>query len=242
VPLPLVYVSTGIDGISPADAERLIIVETSSDDLSLSVTLELAEAFSDAEGPKLLEWDFGAIMRMRFDPDAANYLFSAEPVPFHWDGPFHVEPRYLLFFCDEASGEGGETTFVDTQAILRDLDPVQVDAWRGVDDTYTTEKKAHYGGTFSTKLVRPHPFTGRDVLRFAEAVSTERNPVELTIRGSDDPELYARLACLLYEPRYLREHRWVAGDLLIVDNHSYLHGRRALGANTGRSFRRVQIL
>lgn len=200
-----------------------------------------AESMSDAEGEKLLAWDFGKVMRMRLDPQAANYLFSAEPVPLHWDGAFFKEPRYLLFYCDAADGEGGETTFVDTEAVLAGVAAHRLAQWREVTLTYTTEKKAHYGGRFSTRLVRPHPYSGRDVLRFAEAVETEKNPVDLEIEGGG-PGLYQELVALVTDPRYLKEFRWQAGDLVLVDNHRFLHGRRALGGNTGRSFRRIQIM
>lgn len=202
-----------------------------------------AESFSDQpEGsPKLLAWDFGTIMRMRYDPEAANYLFSSEVVPLHWDGAFHQEPRYLLFFCDESSGAEGETVFVDTEAILADLDPATIEAWKKVTLTYSTEKKAHYGGQFSTFAVRPHPFHGRDVLRFAEAVATDKNPVQLEIEGAE-PSFYQELEALVTNPKYRYAHRWSPGDVILVDNHSYLHGRNPLGANTGRAFRRIQVL
>lgn len=201
-----------------------------------------AEALSDAEGDKLLAWDFGTIMRMRYDADAANYLFSAERVPLHWDGAFHVEPRYLLFFCDESAGEGGETVFVNTEAVLADA-PAEVRAgWEGVTLTYTTEKKAHYGGTFSTPVLRAHPFHGRPVLRFAEVVETEKNPVHLEVAGSDDPAFYQDLAARVTDPRHRVTHAWRPGDVVVVDNHSHLHGREPLGENTGRAFRRIQIM
>lgn len=212
------------------------------EDLEDEQLTRLAEGFSDRPSRKLLEWDFGHLMRMRLDPAAPNYLFSAEAVPLHWDGAFHEEPRYLLFFCDESRGEGGETLFVDTRAILRDASPEVVSTWEGVTLTYTTEKLAHYGGTFSTKVVREHPFTGERVLRFAEAVATDKNPVTVEVDGSDDPAFYDSLASWVTAPEYTLEHRWEAGDLLLVDNHAFLHGRRALGANTGRSFRRIQVL
>lgn len=203
---------------------------------------ELAEGFSDRPERRLLEWDFGHLMRMRLDPQAPNYLFSAEAVPLHWDGAFHEEPRYLLFYCDESQGEGGETVFVDTRDVLAGAAPETVAAWEGVTLTYTTEKLAHYGGTFSTKVVREHPFTGERILRFAEAVATEKNPVTVEVEGSDDPDFYAGLAARVTAPEHTREHRWRAGDLVLVDNHAFLHGRRALGENTGRAFRRIQVL
>lgn len=210
--------------------------------LSDEQLVAFAEGLSDAPETKLLAWDFGTIMRMRYQVDAANYLFSAERVPLHWDGPFHVEPRYLLFYCDSSEGEGGETEFVDTEALLREVPEETIRAWEAVTLTYTTEKKAHYGGTFSTPVVRPHPFHGRPVLRFAEVVETERNPVQLEIEGSADPGLYARLEGLVQDPRFRTRHPWRPGDVVVVDNHAFLHGRAPLGANTGRSFRRVQIL
>lgn len=203
-----------------------------------------AEAFSEASpgSPRLLAWDFGCVMKMRLDPDAANYLFSAEAVPLHWDGAFHREPRFLLFYCDAAEGEGGETVFVDTREVL-DRTPEEVrERWQKVRLTYSTEKKAHYGGRFTTSLIREHPFTGEPVLRFAEVVETERNPVHLEIEGADPGSLYTEVAGRVLDPGHRVEHRWSPGDLLLVDNHAFLHGRNALGTNTGRSFRRVQIL
>ena len=208
------------------------------DDAQLS---ELATGFSDDADRPFVEWDFGHLMRMKLDPAAPNYLFSAEAVPLHWDGAFHEEPRYLLFFCDESAGGGGETVFVDTRKVLDGAGEDEVAAWEGVTLTYTTEKLAHYGGTFSTRVVREHPFTGERILRFAEAVATEKNPVHLEVDGSDDPDFYDKLAARVLAPEVTLEHRWQAGDLLLVDNHAFLHGRRALGDNTGRSFRRIQV-
>lgn len=210
--------------------------------LADSDLVAFAEAMSDEPETKLLEWDFGKIMRMKLDPAAANYLFSAERVPLHWDGAFHIEPRYLLFFCDSSGGTGGETVFVNTEDVLAAQPPETVAAWRGVTLTYSTEKKAHYGGTFSTPVVRDHPFHGRPVLRFAEVVETELNPVHLAIEGADPATFYAALAAEVTAPAHRVAHAWAPGDLVIVDNHSYLHGREALGANTGRSFRRIQIM
>ncbi len=218
---------------------KLSSVEALTDDELVEFSESLSEVKS---GPKLLEWDFGKIMRMKYDSSAANYLFSSEKVPLHWDGPFHVEPRYLIFFCDTSAGSDGATVFVDTEAILKDLPPETIETYRKITLTYTTEKKAHYGGQFSTKVVAEHPFHNRPVLRFAEVVETDLNPVELTVDGSENPHFYQELEELVTSPKYRYEHNWVAGDLLVVDNHSYLHGRNALGDNLGRSFRRIQVL
>ncbi|MES2526186.1 MAG: TauD/TfdA family dioxygenase [Bdellovibrionota bacterium] len=193
---------------------------------------------ASALGP-LLHWDFGPVMTMRFQKDAANYLFSDEAVPFHWDGAFYKEPMFLLFHCLESEGNGGETTFVDTTRLWNSLSSEEQNECLGVTLTYSTEKKAHYGGTITVPLVQKHPLTGETILRLAEKVETEKNPVTLKIDGAS-PDFYERMTSKLYDN--MITHSWEKGDLLIVDNFRYLHGRKALAGNMTRSFKRIQIL
>ncbi len=195
-------------------------------------------ALARSYGP-LLHWNFGPVMTMKYQKDAANYLFSDEVVPFHWDGAFYKEPKLLLFYCLESEGEGGETTFSDTTKLWNSLTEVEKEECRNVTLTYTTEKKAHYGGTIRVPLVQTHPVTGDVILRLAEKVETEKNPVTLTIEGGSEG-FYDRMVRKLYEN--MIAHKWEKGDLLIVDNFRYLHGRRALKSNMNRCFKRIQIL
>ena len=223
-------------------AECGIVKLRDVEELSDEQLTEFSQGLSDEPDEKILEWEFGHIMRMKCDPNAANYLFSAERVPLHWDGAFHREPRFLVFYCDASAGDGGATNFVNTETILGEVDAEAVKGWRGIHLTYSTEKKAHYGGTFTTAMVRSHPFHGRNTLRFAEVVKTERNPVDLKISGTREVDFYDRMERLVTDEHYCDRHTWQRGDLVVVDNHSYLHGREALGANSGRSFRRIQVL
>lgn len=192
---------------------------------------------------EILHWDFGPIMEMRFDRNASNYLFSDGAVPFHWDGAFYKEPRFLLFYCTESLGTGGETLFTNTEHIYESLSAEEKDLCHRVVLTYRTEKKAHYGGEITLPLVGAHPISGKPILRLAERVETELNPVTLEIKGIEDTEaFYQKMVRKLYQPEFLRSHEWEKGDLLLCDNFTYLHGRRALGNNLKRSFKRIQIL
>lgn len=203
--------------------------------------LALAQSLSPIN--EVLHWDFGPIMEMRFDPGARNYLFSAEAVPLHWDGAFYREPRTLLFYCLDSEGEGGETLFAHTTKLWASLSPEMQERCRKVKLTYRTKQVAHYGGEITVPLVQAHPDTGATILRIAERVETALNPVELVINGVEDAEgLYRTLVAKLYEKEFLIEHRWERGDLILVDNYTYLHGRRPLGNNTARRFKRIQIL
>jgi len=203
-----------------------------------------------AEDPEkeLLHWSFGPVMEMKEDESSPNYLFSNEEVPFHWDGAFHRVPSSLVFFCVQAppKGAGGQTLFTNTTAIAREASPAQRAAWEHVHLSYRTEKLAHYGGVIGESLVQRHPRTGAKILRFAEPVKTEKNPVEVVVDGLpahvSDETFFQSMRERIYGSRYCYEHIWEDGDLLIADNHALIHGRRAFTKNVPRHLRRVQIL
>ena len=195
----------------------------------------------------LLEWDFGPVMEMHERPDAKNYLFSREAVPFHWDGAFHKVPTYLMFCCVEApvTGAGGETLFCDTRRVFNGWSPEERARMREVKLTYQTAKLAHYGGSITNPLVDAHPATGEPVLRFAEPVETALNPVTMGISGLPGHEHAAFLAGMrarVYAPENCYSHAWEPGDILIADNHALIHGRRAFERDCPRHLRRIQVL
>ncbi len=189
---------------------------------------------------KLLHWDFGPVMEMGRKDEAENYLFSDEAVPFHWDGAFHREPRLLVFHCQESAGAGGETLFCDTTRLWDSLSDGHRMALMEMRLEFTTEKRAHYGGSIEVPAPQRHPVSGKTILRLAEEVRTTLNPVHVRVHG--DAGLYRELCARLYDPAFTTAHAWRAGDLVICDNHTFLHGRRALGNNRTRAFRRVQVL
>ncbi|HVF50243.1 MAG TPA: TauD/TfdA family dioxygenase, partial [Pyrinomonadaceae bacterium] len=200
---------------------------------------------------ELLEWDFGTVNELRVHTDAQNYLFTNRAVPFHWDGAFAGRvPRYIFFQCEIAPprGTGGETLFTDTTLILRQATAQQRALWQRIRITYTTEKIAHYGGTFTSPLVARHPLSGEALMRFAEPVA-DLNPVTLRIEGLAESEQQGFLKELhetLNDARFCYRHEWTGGDILIADNHALLHGRRAFAQDASRPqsrlIRRVNIL
>lgn len=193
----------------------------------------------------LVQWGFGPVMEMKVDPAAQNYLFSREMVPVHWDGAFHLEPRVLVFHCLEAPGAeaGGETTFVDSESIWNDAPTAKRAEWKRLELTYETETKAHYGGRITVPMVQHHPDKPVTILRYAEPVGSELNPVQMEAKGLKHPksDFLAEMHSLLYSKKYLYEHSWRENDLLLADNFSLLHGRRAFADTSPRHLRRVQI-
>ena len=196
---------------------------------------------------EIQEWDFGAVNELRVQPDAKNYLYTNRAVPFHWDGAFAGRiPHYILFHCDAAPppDAGGATLFCDTARLYAHATPAQREQWASLSVTYTTEKLAHYGGSFTANLLAQHPFTRETVLRYAEPVH-DLNPVRWEIHGLPAigrDSFLAEMRELLYDPRFCYAHQWQDGDVLIADNHALLHGRRAFDAAAPRRIRRVNIM
>jgi alpha-ketoglutarate-dependent taurine dioxygenase len=221
--------------------EGLLLMEGLSltDESLLDEATKLSSLTGDLQ-EKLLHWEFGPLMTMKFERDAQNYLFSDERVPFHWDGAFHKEPRHLLFYCTESEGEGGETLFTDTEKLWQDLSAKEKKIASEMKLIFRTEKKAHYGGEIIVPVKQVHPAKGTSILRVGEEVETALNPVSVQVEGST--ALYQELKKALYSKEYLYAHQWKKGDLLMCDNFTFLHGRNELKGNLKRSFKRIQIL
>lgn len=203
--------------------------------------------FCQRQGP-LLSWDFGPVMEMRVDKNTKNYLFTDGDVPLHWDGAFYQEPRFLVFHCIQAplANAGGETIFVDTESVWKNLDEKKQALWASYQLTFSTEKLAHYGGNITRNLVNKHPDSERTILRFAEPVGEDYlNPVTVSIVNklpSESIRILTEICAIMRDPQHCYHHTWQTGDYLIADNFSLLHGRNAFSSHSPRHLRRIQIL
>jgi alpha-ketoglutarate-dependent taurine dioxygenase len=194
---------------------------------------------------KFISWEFGNIMELKEEVDPKNYLFSKEPVPFHWDGAFHEEPGILVFNCIETLGDKkGRTLFANTKKIMEQMNPADIEYLETQSAEYETQKLAHYGGRIERELVSIHPRTGEKTLRFGEEVSTSLNPVKRTIKDNKTLELVLGIEQKLYLDRYCYAHDWSPGDILLADNHALLHGREGFSGKSEvgkRHLRRIQL-
>ncbi|MFH9349575.1 TauD/TfdA dioxygenase family protein [Kitasatospora sp. NPDC017646] len=198
---------------------------------------------------EVLKWDAGEVIDLVVEENPRNYLFGSGDVPFHWDGAFaEADPRYFFFQClDATPGVGGETVFCDTSRVYQDADDEERARWSRVSMTYSTDKVVHYGGEVTQGLVTQHPATGAPVLRFAEPLAPEayKNPVSVKVHGvaeSEEEGFLGTLAERVHSPRYCYHHDWRAGDILLADNFSLIHGRNAFTGPTRRHLQRVEVV
>ena len=198
---------------------------------------------------EILHWNFGAVLDLVVHDDPNNYLFTTEDVPFHWDGAFaRVVPRFMLFRCLRAPSlaAGGQTLLCDTVRLCQKLDVSRRERWQHTALTYRTEQRQHYGGSITQTMVVPHPTTGEWTLRYAEPVAEHRlNPLFIDhpeLSDSELSDLHQEMRSLLYAPEVCVAHPWEAGDVLIVDNHALLHGRRPFLDASSRHLQRIHVI
>lgn len=192
-------------------------------------------------GYEIVDFQGTKVINIKVDETSPNYIFSREKVPVHWDGAFHVLPRFLVWNCVEGSpGGGGETFFVNGEMVPEFRSSEEVAQMRDTKVTYSIEKLAHFGGEVTSPLMDKHPYKDLDVLRYAEPVRTQRNPLHVRVLGEHDQETVEReMEELIYEPSITYTHAWETGDIVIADNYSLLHGRNPLTDSSARHIRRI---
>lgn len=197
-------------------------------------------------------WPFGTVLELVEQPDPADHIFDHSHMPMHWDGMYreHI-PEFQIFQCVQAPGEGngGETTFSDTAAVLAHTDSANRALWSRATGTYH-RKMEYYDSTCVSPVVTAHPVHGTPVMRYneptAEADENFVNHPDLEFSGLADEselaELHRGLRAALYDSSHLYAHAWRAGDLVVTDNYTLLHGRNAFTSGAPRHLRRVQVL
>lgn len=209
--------------------------------------IEFCKSFGD-----LMLWDFGSVLNVRMEQDPKNHIFSKGRVELHWDGAFApCTPRINAFQCvmSSANGFGGETLFVDTTRILNDITEEEMREWSNIVLTYSTEKKAHYGGEIVVNFIDSHPHCEHKIIRFIEVDNEDNmevNPVGFRVeglaRGCDEKYFLNMITQKMYSKRYMYRHRWSTGDYMLIDNNSVLHGRARVEGNVNRHLKRIHIL
>ncbi|MBB5936168.1 TauD/TfdA dioxygenase family protein [Streptomyces zagrosensis] len=61
------------------------------------------------------------------------------------------------------------------------------------------------------------------------------------VPAAESERFFTTLRAHLSSDRYLYEHRWTAGDLVVIDNQRTLHGRRGLTDSASRKLLRGQV-
>ena len=150
----------------------------------------------------------------------------------HTDSSFKSIPgKYSLLSAREVPPEGGETQFADMRAAYADLPAALKDKVRklrtshsllysrrlaGMTDFSDSERKAL--SPVSRPLVRFHRESGKESLYLASHISH--------IEGWEEEEgraLIEKLMVFATEPKFVFQHSWRVGDLVMWDNSCTMH-------------------
>jgi len=166
---------------------------------------------------------------------------------FHTDQCHQAIPaRATLLYAIEVPSKGGNTLFANAYSAYETL-PADIRhriAGRRALNAYTTDttlRTASYDDAKSSywhPVVRTHPVTGRKALYVNRLMTRE---IEGLPREESDA-LLQKLFDHQEQPKFIYEHVWRPGDILMWDNRCTLHARTDFSAGERRLLRRVTIL
>ena len=163
----------------------------------------------------------------------------------HTDSSFTEKPiSASLLHAIEVTEQGGETAFLNMYAAYADLLP---DLAAKIDGKYVNHSKVHNSAgvrrpefaevTDPSKapgvqhpIVRTHPVTGRKCLYLGRRLNSYLVGLPLERSEALLDEIWAHTC----QDKYVWEHKWKVGDLLVWDNRCTMHHRNAFAPNTRR--------
>jgi Probable taurine catabolism dioxygenase len=196
-------------------------------------------------------WPFGKVLELVEQENPQDHIFDNNYVPMHWDGMYRPQvAEYQIFHCVSAplQGQGGRTTFSNTILALKNASDKEKEMWSKVTGVYQ-RKMEYYNSRTVSPIITNHPLRGYPVIRYNEPPASENtdflNPPELEFRGVHHDEQKAfhdSLKAALYSEKNFYAHEWQAGDVVIADNFTLLHGREGFTSKSPRHIRRVHVL
>jgi alpha-ketoglutarate-dependent 2,4-dichlorophenoxyacetate dioxygenase len=162
-------------------------------------------------------------------------MFSRGNQLWHTDSSFkHVPAKCSLLHAHEIPPEGGETEFADLRAAYDALDQAVKKRLEGLVAEHSIFRSRSLIGfadfdsdvykrlpPVQQRLVRRHPGSGREGLYLASHASHVIGwPVE------EGRKLIEELIAFATQPRFVYQHKWRVGDLVMWDNRCTMHRGR----------------
>jgi taurine dioxygenase len=168
---------------------------------------------------------------------------------FHSDQCYTAAPPDgAMLYAIEVPKEGGNTMFASMEAAYETLAPEMKTRLVGLMalNAYDLQASATTRNQplpadaprHVHPVVRTHPATGRKALYLNRLMT-------IRIEGMDESESEALLTLLFdhaEERRFVYEHRWQPGDVVLWDNRSTLHARTDFSPDERRLLRRIVVL
>ena len=177
---------------------------------------------------------------------------GAGEAAWHTDSGFVEEPpKGSILYSIEVPAKAGNTSFLNMYAAyetLADKLKAKIEGRRAKHDpTYTSAgvRRADFDEVADVSkspgplhpIVRTHPETKRPALYLGRRLNAyvERLPVP------ESESLLDAIWAHTMQPKFVYEHRWKVGDVLMWDNRCAMHRREAFDNSTRRIMHRTQL-
>jgi taurine dioxygenase len=185
----------------------------------------------------------------------SNIREDGKPIGALPDGEMHfhtdqchqeIPAKATMLYAIEIPREGGNTLFSNAYMAYETLPEhikLCIAGRRALnaydkDSTLRTASYDNAGSSYWHPVVRTHPATGRKALYVNRLMTRE---IEGLPRDESDAILQ-QLFDHQEQPKFVYEHVWRPGDILMWDNRCTLHARTDFSAGERRLLRRVTIL
>jgi alpha-ketoglutarate-dependent taurine dioxygenase len=160
----------------------------------------------------------------------------------HQDGLYYpTAPHFLLLYCEDAGRGDSPTVVADTRPVVEEIDRrPDLQVLREVELVY----RGKSGDEHSHPLLESHPLTKWRVLNLgARAYVRSFVKSEPPGAGATLREVVSAMAEVfrLLDGAVVRRHFWKKGDILLIDNHTFVHGREAKSLDFQRKLLRVWL-
>jgi gamma-butyrobetaine hydroxylase len=174
------------------------------------------------------ETNYGRMFDVRSVAEPNNLAYTQRGLPAHTDNPYRDPvPGFQVLHCLSASGEGGESIFVDGMAVAERLRAHDIEAFRMLCQTPILFRFQDA----DVDLLAERAMIELDTPgQFRAIYYNDRSIAPLPLKGPRLKKFYAaygQLARLLNEAARSVVCRLHPGDLVLIDNTRVLHGRTA---------------
>lgn len=188
---------------------------------------ELIELLTTSDTWQPLMSSDGFVSHIFEDPqaDLMDHSHTNQYFGLHTDGQYLAEvPQLCILYCVDAGTGDIPTVFADSRTFVRTLrEKGLYDKAKQFDFIYTKKE----GAEFRRPLIETNPATGEEVM----CVVTTSPPIRLVpskdsiATQSEADEFFEKLSDLAILTLPLTPHYWRAGQVVVFDNASLIHGR-----------------
>lgn len=190
------------------------------------------------------------LLKLNASRDEGKVVTGRGPLPLHTDGLLVGEQVDLIvLYAKEFSDEpgSGETTVCDQLAAWREMPEHLRETLAEGTLEYLVEERGYFpqvpADWYAIATTRDYGRVRSLNLALGFPPDTPRG-WQVRVAGMDpaaSDKFFQELSDHLHTTRYLYQHRWQPGDLLVIDNQRTLHGRTAIGSDGVRLLFRGQV-